>query len=132
MRNCRLHTISSLLMTRGLIFSYILLTVALGVACNRIPPRKSDAELGLTAQQASGRAIFDTFCHRCHEPYSSYAENGPSLKGVLKKPYFSSGIPANDERLTELIQRGRSHMPAFGDKLYDAQIADLIVYLHTL
>ena len=113
----------------SLALAFLLISFA---ACNRIPPRKSDAELELNAQQSAGRATFDTFCHRCHEPYSYYAKNGPSLVSVLKKPYFSSGIPANDERLTELIQHGRSHMPAFGDKLYDAQIADLMAYLHTL
>ena len=120
-------------MTRRLIFSSILLTVALGVACNRIPPRKSDAELGLTPQQASGRAVFDTYCHRCHEPYSSKGKKGPSMKGVFQKKYLSlSGLPANDERVGEIVRSGRPDMPGFGQTLTQQQVEDLLVYLHTL
>jgi mono/diheme cytochrome c family protein len=95
--------------------------------------RKSDAELGLNPQQASGRRLFDQYCARCHEPYSSRSKKGPSLKGVFQKPYFSSsGFPANDERATEITKFGRREMPAFGPVLDDQQIVDLLAYLHTL
>ena len=33
--------------------------------------RKSDSELGLNPQQAAGRKLYDNYCDRCHEPYSS-------------------------------------------------------------
>ena len=39
-------------------------------ACD-VQRRKSDAELGLNAQQAAGRRIYDEYCDRCHAPYSS-------------------------------------------------------------
>jgi mono/diheme cytochrome c family protein len=55
------------------------------------------------------------------------------LKGVFKKPYLSeSGLPANDERVGEIVRLGRSKMPAFGRELNDQQVQDLLVYLHTL
>src|ERR1700729_734977 len=58
--------------------------------------RKSDAELGLNPQQASGRKLYDDYCDRCHEPYSSRGKKGPSLKGVFKRQYLElSGLPAN-------------------------------------
>ena len=95
--------------------------------------RKSDAELGLTAQQAAGRQLYDQYCDRCHEPYSSRDKKGRSLKGVFKKPFLSqSGMPANDERVGEMIVTGRSMMPGFGQVMSQQQVQDLLAYLHTL
>ena len=94
--------------------------------------RKNDAELGLNPQQAAGRRVFDYYCARCHEAYSPHDLQGPSLQHMFKKQYLSSGLPANDDRVTELVQYGRSKMPAFGNVLTQQQIKDLLVYLHTL
>jgi mono/diheme cytochrome c family protein len=95
--------------------------------------RKTDAELGLTPQQSAGRRIYDKHCDRCHEPYSSRGKKGPGLKGVFKKEYLSeSGLPANDDRVGEIIRFGRSKMPAFGQTLDQQQVQDLLAYLHTL
>ena len=95
--------------------------------------RKSDAELGLNPQQAAGRQLYDNYCDRCHEPYSSRGKKGPSLKGVFKHQYLSlSGLPANDERLTDIVKYGRAKMEGFGQVMTDQQIKDLLAYLHTL
>ena len=95
--------------------------------------RKSDAELGLNPQQATGRQLYDNYCDRCHEPYSSRGKKGPSLKGVFKQQYLSiSGLPANDERVGEIVKFGRSKMEGFGQVMSDQQIKDLLAYMHTL
>ena len=95
--------------------------------------RKSDAELGLNPQQATGRKLYDNYCDRCHEPYSSHGKKGPSLKGVFKKQYLSeSGLPANNERITDIVKYGRAKMEGFGQVMTDQQIKDLLAYLHTL
>jgi len=95
--------------------------------------RKSDAELGLNPQQTAGRKIYDNYCDRCHEPYSSHGKKGPSLKGVFKRQYLSeSGLPANDERMTDIVKYGRAKMEGFGQVLTDQQVKDLLAYLHTL
>jgi len=95
--------------------------------------RKSDAELGLNPQQAEGRKLYDNYCDRCHEPYSSYGKKGPSLKGVFKQHYLSlSGLPANDDRMTDIVKYGRAKMEGFGQVMTDQQIKDLLAYLHTL
>src|SRR5712692_11208674 len=95
--------------------------------------RKSDAELGLTPQQAAGRRLYDQYCDRCHEPYSSRGKKDPSMKGVFKKQYLPlSGLPANDERVGEIILYGRSKMQGFGQVLNQQQVDDLLAYLHTL
>jgi mono/diheme cytochrome c family protein len=114
------------------IFIYIAGLLALLVGCNA-ERRKSDAELGLTAQQIAGRKIYDQYCDRCHEPYSSSSKQGPPLKGIFNKSYMPmSGLPANDERMSEIIRTGRAKMPAFGQALSSQQIEDLISYMHTL
>ena len=57
--------------------------------------RKSDAELRLNPQQASGHHIYDQYCDRCRSAYSSRGRKGPSLKGVFKRPFLGqSGLPA--------------------------------------
>ena len=101
-------------------------------ACD-VQRRKSDAELGLNSQQAAGRRVYDQYCDRCHEPYSSRDKKGRSLKGVFKKQFLpQSGMPANDERVGELIQSGRNIMPAFGQVMSPDQVQNLLAYLHTL
>jgi mono/diheme cytochrome c family protein len=115
-----------------LIASAAVITLLALTGCD-IERRKSDAELGLNPQQAEGRKIYDNYCDRCHEPYSSRGKKGPPLKGIFKQQYLPlSGLPANDERVGEIIKFGRSKMEGFGRVLSDQQIKDLLAYLHTL
>lgn len=112
----------------------VLVVVALGcsVACD-VERRKSDAELGLNSQQAAGRKIYDAECDRCHEPYSTRGKKGPGLKGVFQHKYLSlSGLPANDDRVSNIVRMGRNEMPGYSQKLTDQDIQDLLAYLHTL
>jgi mono/diheme cytochrome c family protein len=101
-------------------------------ACD-VARRKSDAELGLNPQQAAGRRIYDAQCDRCHEPYSTRGKKGPGLKGVFKQPYLSlSGLPANDERVADIIRLGRKEMPGYSQTLSQQDIEALLAYMHTL
>ena len=110
----------------------LLLILASTVACT-IERRKSDAELGLNAQQAAGRRIYDAECDRCHEPYSTRGKKGPGLQGLFRHRYLPlSGLPANDERVTDIIRLGRHEMPGYSQKLSPQDIDDLLAYLHTL
>lgn len=112
----------------------IILSCSIGMlnGCD-LERRKSDSELGLNAQQAAGRRIYDDRCDRCHAPYSNRGRKGPSLKGVFRKPYLAaSGLPANDDRVGDIIRDGRAKMPGFGQVLDRRQVEDLLSYLHTL
>ena len=51
---------------------------------------------------------------------------------MFKKQYLRSGLPANDDRVTEVVRYGKSKMPSFGNVLTPQQIKDLMAYLHTL
>lgn len=95
-------------------------------------PEKTDAELGLNPQQASGRAVFQTYCAACHKAYSTSGQKGPGLKGILKKPFLPSGLPANDRFVRQSIVNGRGMMPPSGDAITEQQLNDLMTYLHTL
>jgi len=109
-----------------------LLALVAFLACD-VERRKSDAELGLNAQQAAGRRIYDAECDRCHQPYSTHGRKGPGLKGVFQNKYLSlSGLPANDDRVTDIIRLGRNEMTGFNQKLSTQDMQDLLAYLHTL
>ena len=110
----------------------ILLAFTTLTACD-IQRRKSDAELGLSPQQSAGRKIYDSKCDRCHEPYSTRGKKGPGLKGMFQHKYLSlSGLPANDERVADIIRLGRNEMPGYSQTLSAQDIQDLLAYLHTL
>jgi mono/diheme cytochrome c family protein len=116
----------------GAFLCILLGIVACGLGCD-IQRRKSDAELGLNPQQVAGRKIYDQYCDRCHEPYSTRGKKGPGLQGVFKNKYLSlSGLPANDERVTDIIRLGRKEMPGFSQTLSDQDIQNLLAYMHTL
>ncbi|HLJ28895.1 MAG TPA: cytochrome c [Candidatus Angelobacter sp.] len=100
--------------------------------CGKDPEQQTDAELGLTPQQAQGRRVFHLYCAVCHSAYSSKGLKGPSMKGLYKKEYLPSGLIANDQFVEQTIVRGRNMMPQLGTSLTQQQVEDLIVYLHTL
>lgn len=111
----------------------LLTIVALFFAgCGKDPEQMTDAELGLTAQQARGRRVFHIYCIGCHTAYSTRGNKGPGLKGLFKKPYLPSGMTSTDEHAIDTILHGRNIMPAFGNQLDQREIQDVVAYLHTL
>jgi mono/diheme cytochrome c family protein len=108
------------------------LAMLLTLAACQVERRKSDAELGLTPVQAHGRNVYDQHCIRCHEPYSTRGKNGPGLAGLNKKGYMPSGIPVNDDRLTDVIMLGKAKMPAFKESITPDQLNALLAYMKTL
>lgn len=104
----------------------------IGMTACQVERRRSDAELGLNPQQAAGRNVYDQHCIRCHEPYSTRGKNGPGLAGLNKKGFMPSGIPVNDDRMTDVIMMGKSKMPAFRGSISPTQLQDLLAYMKTL
>jgi len=107
----------------------ILLLLAAG--CGE-PAPKSDAELGLNAQQASGRRVFERDCAACHNAYSSGGSKGPSLQHLFQNQFLPSGLPANDRFIEQTIVGGRNMMPPMGEAISQQELDDLMAYLHTL
>src|ERR671922_2137874 len=77
----------------------------------------SDVVLHLTPEQAQGRHLYRQYCASCHQAYISNALNGPSLKDLYKKKSMPSGAPPTDQRISEVILRGRKRMPSFSNRL---------------
>jgi len=100
--------------------------------CEKDKSQMSDAELGLNAQQASGRRVYNIYCLACHPAYSSHGNKGPGLKDLYKKQYLPSGLTPTDEHVLQSITRGRNMMPRFSDQLNQQELDDLVAYLHTL
>jgi mono/diheme cytochrome c family protein len=124
------HILKSEICNLKLLVLAVFITVIAGCDVER---RKSDAELGLNPQQAAGRRVYDNYCDRCHAPYSSRGRQGPSMKGIFKRQFLpESGMPANDDRVSDVVRFGRDKMPAYGQVLNQQQITDLLAYLHTL
>ncbi len=116
-----------------LFIALVCLLVLWALAGCDVQRRRSDAELGLNPQQADGRGLYDNYCDRCHAPYSSHGRQGPAMKGIFKKQFLPmSGMPANDERVSDIVRMGRNKMPAFSQEMNQQQINDLLAYLHTL
>ena len=109
----------------------ILIAITILNACEA-EPRKTDAELGLNPEQAYGRRVYDARCAECHYAYSTHNLRGPSLAGLFKHPYMKNGMPANDDRVSDIILLGRAKMPGFQQKLTPQQMEALMAYLHTL
>lgn len=107
----------------------VLLTFFIG--CSDDTSEKTDAELGLNAQQAAGRHLYQQTCAPCHDAHSVPGQNGPGLKGLFKKPFLPSGLPSNERFVRQTIVGGRNMMPAVGGSFTRQQLDDLLAYLHT-
>jgi mono/diheme cytochrome c family protein len=105
-----------------------LLLLVLFTGCAKPEPPKPP----LTPSQLRGQKLYVTSCAVCHRSDSEAPLNGPGLKGMYEKKYLTSGLPANDERVEEIIRRGRRTMPGYSHLYDDQQMKDLIAYLHSL
>jgi mono/diheme cytochrome c family protein len=111
-------------------FAAAICCAVLTTGCKKLPPSKPLSEL--TPQEAAGRVVYQARCARCHYPNTTRGLNGPGLQALYKQPYMPSGAPANDDRISIVIMRGRNMMPGYANALDDQQLADLLAYLHTL
>jgi mono/diheme cytochrome c family protein len=102
------------------------------VGCQKDKSSWTDAQLGLTPQQARGRRSYEARCANCHEAYLDRPRNGPSMMGLYQKKYLPSGAPTNDERVRDALLLGRPNMPGYRGVMSPQELEDLMAYLHTL
>jgi streptogramin lyase/mono/diheme cytochrome c family protein len=80
---------------------------------------------------ARGEVIYYYKCWICHNDYARASGTpAPTLKGVFDRARLLSGDPVNDETVARQIRTGSAQMPSFGTVLKDADIADIVAYLH--
>lgn len=81
--------------------------------------------------QTSGADIYKAKCQMCHAVDGSGST--PAGKAMKARPLDSPEVlKESDADMIAIIQKGRNKMPAFSGKLTDAQIANVLAYIHTL
>ena len=81
--------------------------------------------------QSSGADTYKAKCQMCHG--ADGLGNTPAGKAMKARPFNSPDVlKESDTDLMAVIKNGKNKMPAFAGKLTDAQIADVVAYIHTL
>lgn len=106
------------------------LGATLMIACLRRGPDNDSQQ----AQAAfRGKATYGRVCAQCHEADNLHLlEVPPKLNHLFRKQTLPSGAPATDQEVEDVIIHGRGIMPAFDQTLSEAQVDDLMKYLHTI
>lgn len=77
---------------------------------------------------AAGQETFNKNCLACHALVAGQVGFGPNLNGELKKPHPRK-TPAEARTI---IKEGKNKMPAWGTKLSESEIDNVIAYLKTV
>ncbi len=86
---------------------------------------------GSSPAQTGAADNYKSKCIACHGPDG--LGNTPVGKAMAVKPYNAPDVlKLSNADLTAIIKNGKNNMPSFNGKLTDAQIKDLLVYIHTL
>jgi mono/diheme cytochrome c family protein len=86
---------------------------------------------GTILAQNSGADTFKAQCQVCHGVDGQ--GNTPVGKAMGVHPYNDPDVrKLSNANLAVIVKNGKNKMPAFGGKLTDAQIKDLLIYIHTL
>jgi mono/diheme cytochrome c family protein len=115
---------------RGVVSLGVALMFVAVVGCTKLPPPTPLSQLN--EQQMFGHDVFHQQCLQCHNDRINQSLQGPTLRGIFKKQYLSSGTPANDENVQSIIVFGYGIMPPMGRNVSPEERAALLAYLHTL
>ena len=84
-----------------------------------------------TSLAQSAAETYVAKCQMCHAADGS--GNTPAGQKMKARPFNSPDVmKESDAELTAIIKKGKNKMPASEGKLTDAQITDLVAYIHTL
>jgi mono/diheme cytochrome c family protein len=88
------------------------------------------AASGLCLAQ-TGADTYKSKCAMCHGPDG--LGNTPAGKSTKARPFNAPEVvAASDDDLIAITKAGKAKMPAYGAKLTDAQIKDVVAYIRTL
>jgi mono/diheme cytochrome c family protein len=76
----------------------------------------------------AGEETFQKTCMQCHATVEGQVSFGPNLHAMMKPPHPRK--TAAEVKI--LLKNGKGKMPAFGDKLTQPDVDNLLAYLHTL
>lgn len=87
------------------------------------PDFQSDGNRFLTR---GGENLYRTVCQACHMPRGEGAKGAGFYPALAQNPRFASGAYA-----TYIVLNGFHGMPAFGERLDDQQVADVVNYVRS-
>jgi mono/diheme cytochrome c family protein len=76
-----------------------------------------------------GREIFYYKCWFCHNEFAG-PQSAPNLANVFERKQLLSGRPTTDDGIKDEIRNGGAGMAAYKYTLGDADLNDLVAYLH--
>lgn len=106
-------------------------TVCYGTLCAMVAVFISLQGAALAASQdQTGHTLFTRNCVTCHSQNGTPTAVGKSLNA----PDLGSALVQNQTKaqLQQILSNGKGNMPAFKDKLSQAEMESLIAYVHTL
>jgi streptogramin lyase/mono/diheme cytochrome c family protein len=71
------------------------------------------------------------YWHKCWACHNKYQQAAPTLEGLFKQAALITGVAVNEENVAAHIKKGGPGMPSFGTTLSDADVADVVRYLHS-
>ena len=82
------------------------------------------------AEKPNGQALYARRCVMCH------GRDGKGFKAMKTQDFTDPKWQASlkDAQIADIIKNGKkeAHMPAFGDKLNDAEIQAIVAHIRTL
>lgn len=87
----------------------------------------------VTKRAGQGARLYHENCAECHDnPQPDLHKQPPNLHGLFSNRTLPGGTPATDAQLKKIIVEGVGTMPAFDQRLSDADVKELVEYLHSL
>ena len=77
---------------------------------------------------ARGENIYWHKCWACHNKYQQAA---PQLEGLFQRTALMTGVAVNEDTVAAHVKKGGPGMPSFRTTLTDADVADVVSYLHS-
>ncbi|MGH9681595.1 MAG: c-type cytochrome, partial [Candidatus Acidiferrales bacterium] len=71
------------------------------------------------------------YWHKCWACHNQYQQAAPQLEKLFQMPMLMTGLPVTEANVTAFVKKGGPGMPSFGTTLTDADVADLVSYLHS-
>jgi cytochrome c6 len=86
---------------------------------------------GTVSFAQTGADLYKSKCQMCHG--ADGMAGTPAGKSTKARPFNSPDVmKMSDDDLIKITTNGHGKMPAYKEKLTDAQIKDVVAYIHTL
>jgi cytochrome c5 len=82
------------------------------------------------AESGAGRGE-NIYWHKCWACHNQYQQAAPTLEGLFKRSALITGVSVTEENVAAHIKKGGPGMPSFGTTLSNADVADVVSYLHS-